>query len=178
MTVPEAELRRTEEGLLPAGEGWYVLNLADAPLLRLEGAGAYAPLETPENRFGEFGINVHIVGPGEPNALYHGESTQEAFLVLHGECLLIVEEQERRLRAWDFFHCPPGTRHVFVGAGDGPCAILMVGARTDGSTVIYPVSEVAGRYDASAAEETGSSKEAYRGRPHETVPEANRWPLG
>ena len=58
-----------------------------------------------------------------------GESAQEDFLVLSGECLLLIEGEERPLKAWDFVHCPAGTEHVFVGAGTGPCVILMVGSR-------------------------------------------------
>ena len=170
-------MERTEAGLRPAGEGWYVLNLADAPVLRMENAGRFAPLESKANAFTDFGINVHIVEPGEANALYHAENVQEGFLVLHGECLLVIEEQERTLCAWDFVHFPPGTRHVVVGAGDGPCAILMVGARREDATVHYPVSEVAARHDASASSPTDSSREAYAGRDAPPVPEPNVWPL-
>jgi uncharacterized cupin superfamily protein len=83
--------------------------------------------------------------------------------VLVGECIAIVEEQERRLKAWDFVHCPRGTRHIFVGAGDGPCAILMVGARRPG--LLYPVSEIAARYGASVQQPTTTSREAYAGDP-------------
>ena len=92
----------------------------------------------------------------------------EDFLVLHGECIAIIEEEERPLRQWDFVHCPPGTRHVFVGAGDGPCAILMIGARDREDETVYPASEVAARYGASAAETTTSGREAYRDFPPHT----------
>ena len=99
--------------------------------------------------------------PGEPNCLYHSESQQEAFLVLSGEGKLLVEGEERPIRQWDFVHCPAGTEHVFVGAGDGPCAILMIGARTPDEQLLYPVSELAARYGASAEEETRYGNEAY-----------------
>ena len=173
-------MERTEAGLRPAGEGWYVLNLADAPLDRSPGQGRWATLESDANRFTQFGINVHIVEPGQPNALYHGESNQEGFLVLHGECLLVVEEQERTLRQWDFVHFPPGTRHVVVGAGDGPCAILMVGTRAEDETLTYPVSEVAAKHGASAVETTSVAREAYSGVGWDpgTTPEKPVWPLG
>ncbi len=59
--------------------------------------------------------------------MYHGEAGQEDFLVVSGECTLVIEGEERRLRAWDFVHCPPWTKHVFVGAGEGPCVIVTVG---------------------------------------------------
>jgi uncharacterized cupin superfamily protein len=115
--------------------------------------------------------------PGQPNGLYHEESNQEDFLVLHGECIAIVEEQERRMQAWDFLHCPPGTRHVFVGAGDGPCAILKIGARDPDDRIEYPASEVAARHDAAADPPTSNSREAYRDFP-ESVDERFPWPLG
>jgi len=93
--------------------------------------------------------------------MYHRESGQEGFLVLSGECLLIVEGEERRLRAWDFLHCPPGTSHSFVGAGDGPCVMLMVGARHADGTIFYSRNEVALHHGAGVTEETPSPREAY-----------------
>jgi len=86
--------------------------------------------------------------------------------VLAGECLLLVEGEERRLRAWDYVHCPPWTEHVFVG-GDSECLILAVGGRT-GSGVVYPVSELALRHGASVEEETRDGKEAYARFPDDT----------
>jgi uncharacterized cupin superfamily protein len=109
--------------------------------------------------FDQLGINLTVLEPGQ-TGLYHAEENQEAFLVLAGECALLVENEERRLRAWDFFHAPPWTEHAFVGAGEGPCVLLMVGART-GPGVRYPVSELAARYNASVAEETSDWREAY-----------------
>jgi uncharacterized cupin superfamily protein len=58
-------------------------------------------------------------------------------------------------------HCPAGTEHAFVGAGDGPCAILMVGTRGPDTTSFYPVSELAVRYGASSPEPTSESAKAY-----------------
>jgi uncharacterized cupin superfamily protein len=160
--VDEARLEETETGLTPEGEGWFVLNLGDATRMttdyfgggiRLEGDG---PAE-----FKEIGVNVDVLNPGEPACLYHRESVQEDFLVLSGECLVIIEGQERKLRAWDFVHCPPGTNHVFVGAGDGPCSLLMIGVRGDHVELVYPVDETAARHGASADEETDEPREAY-----------------
>ena len=100
------------------------------------------------SRFNDIGIALAVLTPGRANSLYHREThNQEDFLVLAGECLLLVEEEERALKAWDFVHCPPGTDHIFVGAGAGPCAILMVGARKD-SAIVYPRSELALRHGA------------------------------
>ncbi len=128
--VPEAEVERTEAGVVPKGAGWFVLNAKEA-LWNDGHFGAYTRFEGPESRFDQVGVNIGVLQPGQPACMYHGESEQEDFLVLSGECLLLVEGEERRLRAWDFFHCPPWTEHVFVGAGDGPCAILALGARPD-----------------------------------------------
>ena len=110
-----------------------------------------------------------MLEPGQPNCMYHGENAQEDFLVLYGECLLLVEGQERPLKQWDFVHCPPWTEHVFVGAGSGPCAILMVGARPEDEGLRYPVVDVARRHNAGVAEETTSGDEAYAAFPRSTA---------
>jgi uncharacterized cupin superfamily protein len=128
---------------------WFISNLDGAPAGRSERHGLWTELEPEDARFEDYGINVHVVQPGQPNAMYHGEDAQEDFLVLHGECIVIIEDEEHRVRTWDLVHCPRGTRHVFVGAGDGPCAILMVGARR-GEKSEYPPSEAAARYGAAA----------------------------
>jgi uncharacterized cupin superfamily protein len=176
--VEEASSEETPYGRAITSEGWFVLNLADALAVRNEEkGGAVYPLESQDARFGDFGVNVHVLWPGEPNALYHADSGQEGFLVLAGECTLIVEEQERALRQWDYFHCPPDTRHVFVGAGDGPCAILMIGLRSEVETLHYPVSEVAAKHGASAARETSEPDEAYADWPGESLPLRLPWPL-
>jgi len=159
--MDEATFDEMPNGRNPASEGWFVLNLADAAAFRNEEkGGAVLPLEPRGGPFTDFGVNVHVVWPGEPSALYHSESVREAFLVLSGECTLVVEEQERPLRRWDFFHCPAGTRHIFVGAGNGPCAVLAVGTRSGGQT-IYPVSELALRHRAGVARETRDPSKAY-----------------
>jgi uncharacterized cupin superfamily protein len=136
-----------------------VLNAKDARWLDGDW-GAYTRFEGPEARFRALGINIAVLQPGQPACLYHGEDEQEDFLVLSGECLLLIEGEERPLKAWDFVHCPAWTEHVFVGAGDGPCALLAVGTRTGGD-VIYPASELAQRHGAGAATTTPNSKEAY-----------------
>jgi uncharacterized cupin superfamily protein len=178
MPVREASSEETPYGRYVTSDGWFVLNLADAPAVRNEAkGGAVYPLEPREARFVDVGVNVHVVWPGEPNALYHSEGAQEGFLALSGECTLIVEEEERPLRQWDYFHSPADTRHVIVGAGNGPCAILMIGARPEVETLGYPVSEVAARYGASAAKETDEPDEAYRDWPGEYVPVRLPWPL-
>ena len=123
--------------------------------------GSGVGFENPDHRwFADIGIGIVVLQPGQPNCMYHGEADQEDFLVLAGECLLLVEGEERRLRQWNFVHCPPWTEHVFVGAGDGPCTILMVGGRR-GEGVVYPVVGVALKHEAGVETETRSGKEAY-----------------
>jgi uncharacterized cupin superfamily protein len=172
--VEEARLEETGSGLSPVSEGWFVLNLGDATRLTMDYFGDGIRLEGDgPAEFKEIGINCDVLMPGEPNSLYHRESVQENFLILSGECLLIVEGQERMLRAWDFVHCPPGTSHVFVGAGDGPCSVLMIGVRGDDVKLVYPVDDVAARHGASAEKETDQPREAYAkySRPNPGRPE-------
>lgn len=174
--MPEADLKDTEHGKVLASEGWFVVNLADAVGYRTPDLGAYVPFESEEHEFAQFGINVHVLKPGEPNGMYHSEDAQEAFLVLHGECVLVVEEEERRLGQWDFFHCPPGVDHILVGAGEGPCAILMVGTRDPSHGVHYPVSALAARHRASVLAKTDDPKRAYEHVDREETPERLGWP--
>ena len=166
--VPEAPLEQTEHGLVPQGEGWFVLNGRDARWRAAEGRGAYGVFEG-ETEFSQLGIHLVSLGPGEAMAMYHWEADQEDFLVVAGEALLIVEGEERPLRQWDFVHCPPDTKHVIVGAGSGPCTIVAVGAR-DRSTGPdwggYTVDEAAHRHGAGVAPETTSADEAYSQVPH------------
>ena len=172
----QAKVEETEHGLTAAEPGWFVLNLADARWTGYEVAGRWTDFEPPEG-FEHYGIGVHVLEPGQPNGKYHSESVQEDFLVLAGECILIVEDEERHLKAWDFFHCAPGTNHIIVGAGDGPCAILMAGLRGEGKKLHYPVSEVAARYGASTAEETDEPRVAYSDWAGEFEPVRATWPL-
>jgi uncharacterized cupin superfamily protein len=168
--VPEAPMERGPNGSKPSGDGWFVVNTRDAEWVYNDKFGAGATFEgTPD--FPQVGINVQVIWPGQPNCYYHGEEGQENFLVLSGECLLLVEGEERRLRAWDFVHCPPWTEHVFVGAGDGPCVFLGVGARTAGDGLVYPVSELALKYDAGVKEKATTGRVAYA-----DVPETTRGP--
>jgi uncharacterized cupin superfamily protein len=166
--VSESRLVSTEHGLVPKGQGWFVLNARETQwwdrkgrghLCEFEGAGFEGAAD-----FLQLGINLTVLGPGEPMAMYHRENDQEDFLVLAGEALAIVEGEERPLRQWDFVHCPPGTDHVIVGAGVGPCVVLAVGAR-DRSTGTdwgaYTVDEAALRHGAGVERETTDADEAY-----------------
>jgi uncharacterized cupin superfamily protein len=158
--VPEAPLERTENGLRPDGDGWFVLNVREACWFEGE-LGCDGMFESENHRFDQVGVNIAILRPGQPSAMYHGEDAQEDFLVLSGECLLLIEGRERPLKAWDFVHCPPWTEHIFVGAGDGPCLLLGVGARRKGRGIHYPVNEIALKYNAGVESATADPKEAY-----------------
>ena len=145
-------------------DGWFVVNVRDADWLTSEGGELPATGSECAFEGDQVGIRLHVLPPGEPNGFYHAETQQENFLVLQGECTLLVEGEERTLRQWDFFHSPPGTEHIFVGAGDEPCVILMAGARMGDWRVRFPVSGLAERYGASADREVTSPRDAYVGR--------------
>ena len=157
-----AELRQTPGGLVPDGPGWFVLNARDARW-QTGVFGAYTRFEG-EDRFPSIGVNIGVLEPGQPACYYHGEDEQEDFLVLSGECLLLIDGEERPLRAWDFVHCPAWTEHVFVGAGDGPCAVLAVGTRLS-DAVVYPASGLAQRHGAGVTKATRDPATAYADLP-------------
>jgi uncharacterized cupin superfamily protein len=161
--VPESKLEQTEHGLVPKGEGWYVLNLCDAEWRHADGRGAVCvALDDFEGmrRSNQLGFNPFVLSPGEPMGMYHWEADQEGFLVVSGEAVLIAEGEERPLRAWDFVHCPANTKHVIVGAGSGPCFVIAVGAREHDS-LGFTVDEAAKRYGASVEEDTRDGSIAY-----------------
>jgi uncharacterized cupin superfamily protein len=164
--VPEARLEDGGSGLAPASEGWFVLNARDAEWWTSQVFGAGTSFESDTALFPQFGLNISVLEPGKPNCLYHSElKQQEAFLVLSGRCKLLVDGEERDLGPWDFFHCPQGTEHVFVGAGEEPCVVLMAGARSferaKDEQLLYPKSDLAAKYGASAEEDTPDAKQAY-----------------
>jgi uncharacterized cupin superfamily protein len=152
--------------------------LAQAPARAHPRRATVIELEPEGVRWPDTGVNVQMLEPGQPNCRYHSEPVQEDFLVLHGECIAIVDGEERRLRQWDFLHCPAGTDHVFVGAGEGPCAILMIGSRREDAARYVP-NPIAARYDASVQEATDDPAEAYADWRREPWREtANPWPPG
>lgn len=139
---------------------WFVVNARDATWRHSETFGSWCAFEE-DVEFEELGIKVHVLQPGQPNCMYHGESAQEDFLVLAGEGLLIVEGEERPLKQWDFVHCPPWTEHVFVGTGTEPCLLLCVGARKPDEQIRYTRNETALRHGAAVEQETSDPTEAY-----------------
>jgi uncharacterized cupin superfamily protein len=184
--VDEARLEALDSGSAPLGEGWFIVNVADAAWLTNEVFGARCVFEA--NRpvlrrrpdldvyaFAELGITLAVIWPGQPSGLYHAETNQENFLVLRGACVLVVEGEERKLRAWDFVHCPPGTAHVFVGTGEGPCVLFMVGRRSADKGIVYLRSELARGHGAGVETETPSAVDAYAPFPHWQPDRPDRW---
>jgi len=161
--TPEAELGDDGHGLKPRGEGWFVLNARDGEWRYAERRGALCFFEG-DGELWQVGVNVSVLQPGQAMALYHWEADQEDFLVVLGEGLLIVEGEERPLKAWDLVHCPARTKHTIVGAGHGPCVIVAVGARGEsagpqwGAYVPEPAAE---RFAASVEAETTDPTSAY-----------------
>jgi uncharacterized cupin superfamily protein len=153
-------MERAETGLVAATPGWFVVNVRDAAWMTNADFGAACVIEG-NLLFEQMGYTIAVLRPGRPSSLYHRESNQEDFLVLAGECLLLVEGEERRLKAWDFVHCPPRTEHIFVGAGDGPCVIFMAGARTEPRDTMYLRPEVAVRHGAAPETDTADRDVAY-----------------
>lgn len=167
----EATVEQTEHGLVPSGEGWFVVNAkevswwtADGLAMSRLGGDVY---------FEQLGIGIDYLGPGQPLAVYHRENDQEDFLVVAGSGSVVVEGEERQLRQWDFVHCPRGTAHVLVG---GPMVLISVGAREhhvakgdDGKPKLtddwgeYVPDPVAAKHGASVDEPTRDPKVAYDG---------------
>src|SRR5437899_4353642 len=151
--VEEARLEQLAAGLTPVSDGWFVVSIPDAAWVTNEALGAACIFEGDEAPFPDVGFTLAVLQPGQTGGRYHRESNQEDFLVLVGECLLLIEGEERRLRAWDFVHCPLETAHIFVGAGDGPCVIFMAGGRTGERRITYPRSELALQHGAGVETE-------------------------
>jgi uncharacterized cupin superfamily protein len=155
-------MERSEAGLVAATPGWFAVNVRDAAWVTGDHFADACVFEDDAQPFAQIGYTLAVLKPGQPSALYHREGNQEDFLVLAGECLLLVEGEERPLKAWDFVHCPPGTEHIFVGAGAGPCVVFMAGARgASPDENLYVRSEVALRHGAGVETDTSSSQVAY-----------------
>jgi uncharacterized cupin superfamily protein len=176
--VPEAPLEPTPTGLVQAGPGWFVLSALAARWRRADGRGGVCPFGD-DDEFPQVGVNLYLLERGEAMGMYHWEADQEDFLVLSGEATLIIEGQERPLRQWDFVHCPAGTRHIILGAADGPTAVLAVGARQHQETEGwggYTRDETALRHRASVERETIDPRGAYANSPRrEATPYREGW---
>ena len=156
----EAPFRETKFGLVADVDGWFVLNARDSRWRDYGPLGVSCDFEG-KRRFRHLGFNVNVLEPGQPLGMYHLERHQEGFLVLSGECLLVVEGETRTLEAWDFFHCAGGTAHVIVGAGNGPSVVVAVGARGGRKGLVYVADAVAAARGAGLERETTKPAEAY-----------------
>jgi len=185
--VEEARLDDIGSGLSPVSPGWFVVNVGDAAWIRNDSFGGRCVFESngrvlaerPDaepQMFADTGFTLAVLEPGKPTGMFHAETAQEDFLVLAGTCLLLIENEERPLRAWDFVHCPAETRHSFVGTGDGPCVIFMTGARREGKTLLYPAAEHARAHGAGVETETGDPREAYAPFAHWRLGRPDAWP--
>ena len=171
----EARMEDTPDGRVAKTEGWFVLHASEARWRSNERFGVASDLEG-DVPFQQVGMHVHVLQPGQPACLYHRETGQEDFFVLSGECMVLIEGEERPLRAGHFVHCPPGTNHVFVGAGSGPSVVLMIGHRGPEKKLCYPVDEHARKYGASVDAETAIPREAYGKTPVFDGPATPGWP--
>lgn len=165
MAIDETPPVETAEGLAARPGGWYVVNAREARWVGQDGMWRGAWLEPEAEPWPWLGVNLTVLDPGNPGGRYHAESNQEGFLVVAGVCLLLVEGQERRLRRWDFFHCPPWTEHVLIGAGDRPAVVVAVGARSPDAEVRYLAADVARRHGAAPDHDTDRPSAAYAGVP-------------
>ena len=120
--------------------------------------------ESKAARFPQLGFNIGVLWPGQPACMYHREPNQEGFLVLSGECILLVEGQQRQMKQWDYFHCPADTDHLLIASGDEPCVAVAVGSRAS-RDVVYPVSELAREVRGFGREGDRGSRRGLRG-PH------------
>ena len=157
----EAPLTQSEAGLVAETDGWFVVNVRDAAWVTNPVLGDACIFEGDEAPFLQLGFTIAVLQPGQSGGRYHGENTQEDFLVLAGECVVLIENEERHLKQWDFVHCPPWTEHAFVGAGDGPCVIFMTGSRRKDHEIVYPRNELALRHGAGVQHETTKPAQAY-----------------
>jgi quercetin dioxygenase-like cupin family protein len=177
--VEEARLEAVASGLAPVSPGWFVVNTRDAAWVNNDYFGGVCIFESDEfvlrgrPDLDEYvkpaaGFTIRVFLPGAAGH-YHRESVQEDFLVLQGECILVIEGEERRLGPWDFVHCPPGVAHTFVGTGHGPCVIVGSGNRREDLERDYLECDAAIRHGATVASDTRSAGSSWR------VERPSRW---
>jgi uncharacterized cupin superfamily protein len=146
---------------VPVTAGWFVINARDARWMHNDMRAVCKFGGEGLAHFDDLGIGLYWIEPGRPMTLYHHEPVQEDFLVLRGHCILVIEGEERTVRAWDFVHCPPGTAHTIVAAGSEPALILAVGARKEPGGARYPFLEAAVRHGAGVPDQETSARDHY-----------------
>lgn len=167
-------------GLRPTPGGGFILHVDDAQWLD-NGLTARCLLDRQDGveRFEQYGVNVQYLRPGQPNCRYHREfEFDETMLALDGSGVVLVEGEERPVRAGDVIHCPAGTGHVFVASPDHPLVLFLLGTR-DANVAEwgeYPADERAATYGASVETTTPQPEVAYVDRP-EFVPAPAPWPF-
>jgi uncharacterized cupin superfamily protein len=155
-------------------DGWFVVNVKDSPWYTRDGFGMSCEFAGGKT-FPQTGVRIFMLEPGKPNCRYHREEAQEDFLVLSGNCKMLVNDEEAALQAWDYFHCPPGVTHVLLGGAE-PCAVLAIGHRPEKESIFYPFNEKAAACNAQAPEETPDPKVAYSDVPSWEPGETPEWP--
>lgn len=157
-------------------KGWFTMHVKDSNWVQSSRFGTVCNFEG-SSRFPDLGFNIRLLNPGQPASLYHQENGQENFLVLSGKCRLIIDGEEQQLETGHFVHCPSQIPHVFIGAGTGPCVILMVGHRPKPAGISFPVSELAAKDGASVEEVTDRPRKAYGQWPIFDKEAEAVWPL-
>jgi uncharacterized cupin superfamily protein len=114
-----------------------------------------------EAHFDDIGVSLFWLQPGRPMSLYHHEVVQENFLVLAGQCALIIEGEERPLQSWDCVHCPPRTARTIAASGEHPTRVLGVGARKENGGARDPVDPVAIAHGAGVPDQSTPAEEVY-----------------
>jgi hypothetical protein len=176
MPVNEASSEETPYGRYITSDGWFVLNIADALAVRNdEKGGATYPLEPRESPFRDVGIRVPSSRRANRTRSTTPKACRKGFSCSRASARSSWRRTNGRCGSGTTSTVQPVRASVIVGAGDGPCSILMLGARPD-VEVRYPVSEVAAKYDASAVKDTDDADEAYADWPGEYVPVRLSWP--
>ena len=161
--VEEARLEQLAAGLTPVTDGWFVVNVPEAAWVTNEALGAACIFEGDDVSFPQLGFTIGVLQPGQSGGRYHREANQEDFLVLAGECLLLIEGEERALADVGLRPLPAAHRARASSARGRPVRDLHDG-RAQGwpeTGVVYPRSELALRHGAGVEAETTSSAEAY-----------------
>jgi uncharacterized cupin superfamily protein len=86
-------------------------------------------------------INIDFVKPGGVSTKYHSHSKQEElFLVMSGNGILRIDDQEIPIKTGDVVSKPAGKniKHQFINNSTDILQILDVGTREKGDVVAYP----------------------------------------
>lgn len=110
-----------------------IRHLKDLPWVDVTYAGTQAKfgqVKDLENTFGmrRFGIDVQRLRPGDQNSPYHTHDEEdELFLVLEGNCKLLLDGTHYDLQQGDCVYTKPGQAHCFYNDGLEDCLLLVSG---------------------------------------------------